>query len=49
VSQRLVGAVEALAEAEPGGELPLKRFSKPVPTFKVVGLKAPEAGAAPGR
>jgi class 3 adenylate cyclase len=48
VSQRLLGAVEALAEAEPIGELPFKGFSKPVPTFNVVGLKAPEAGAASG-
>jgi class 3 adenylate cyclase len=43
VSQRLLGAVEALAEAAPVGELPLKGFSKPVPAFNVVGLKAPEA------
>ena len=40
VSQRLLGAVEALAEAEPVGELPFKGFSKPMPTFNVVGLKA---------
>jgi class 3 adenylate cyclase len=43
VSQRLLGAVEALAEAEPVGELSLKGFSKPVPAFNVVGLKAPHA------
>jgi adenylate cyclase len=44
VSQRFLGAVEGLAEAEPIGELPFKGFSKPVPTFNVVGLKAPEGG-----
>jgi class 3 adenylate cyclase len=48
VSQRLLSAVEALAEAEPLGELPFKGFSRPVPTFNVVGLKAPEAGGASG-
>jgi class 3 adenylate cyclase len=42
VSQRLLGAVEALAEAEPAGEFSLKGFSKPVPAFNVVRLKAPE-------
>jgi adenylate cyclase len=36
VSQRLLGAVEALAGSEPIGELPFKGFSKPVPTFSVV-------------
>jgi class 3 adenylate cyclase len=40
VSQRLVGAVEPLVKAEPLGELSLKGFSKPVPAFNVVGLKA---------
>ena len=39
VSQRLLGAVEALARAEPVGELSLKGFSKPVPAFNVVGLR----------
>jgi adenylate cyclase len=43
VSQRLLGAVEALAEAEPVGGLALKGFSKPVPAFNVVGLRAREA------
>ena len=43
VSQRLLGAVEALAEAEPVGELALKGFSRPVPAFNVVGLTTPEA------
>jgi adenylate cyclase len=43
VSQRLLGVVEALAEAELIGELPLKGFSKPVPAFNVVGLAAPQA------
>jgi class 3 adenylate cyclase len=48
VSQRLLGAVETLAEAEPVGELPFKGFSKPMPTFNVVGLKALEPGTASG-
>jgi class 3 adenylate cyclase len=45
VSQRLLGAVEALVDAKPVGELSLKGFSKPVPAFDVVGLKPPEARA----
>jgi adenylate cyclase len=39
VSQRVVGAVEDLADAEGVGELALKGFSKPVGAFNVVGLK----------
>jgi adenylate cyclase len=39
VSQRLLGMVEDLAEAEGVGELALKGFSKPVAAFSVVGLK----------
>jgi len=39
VSQRLLGMVEDLAEAEPAGELALKGFSKPVSAFSVTGLK----------
>jgi class 3 adenylate cyclase len=46
VSQRLLGAVEALVVAEAVGELSLKGFSKAVPAFNVVGLKAPEVGGA---
>jgi len=38
VSQRVVGAVEALARVEAVGELALKGFSRPVPAFNVVGL-----------
>jgi class 3 adenylate cyclase/CheY-like chemotaxis protein len=49
VSQRLLGAVEAVADAEPIGELPFKGFSKPVPAFNVVGLKTPETGRPSGR
>jgi class 3 adenylate cyclase len=49
VSQRLLGAVEALAEAEPVGELSLKGFSRPVPAFNVVGLTAPETRSSRGR
>jgi adenylate cyclase len=43
VSQRVLGAVEALAETKPVGELALKGFSKPVPAFNVVGLRSAEA------
>ena len=39
VSQRLLGAVEALAESKPVGDLSPKGFSKPVPAFNVVGLR----------
>ena len=39
ISQRVYAAVEELVEAEPAGELLLKGFHKPVPTFNVVGLK----------
>src|SRR5262249_54942343 len=49
VSQRFLGSVEALAEAEPIGELPFKGFSRPVPTFNVTGLKAPATEGAAGR
>jgi class 3 adenylate cyclase len=49
VSQRLLGAVEAMAEAEPVGELSLKGFSRPVPAFNVVRLTAPETPSSRGR
>jgi adenylate cyclase len=39
IGQRVYAAVEELVEAEPAGELSLKGFHKPVPTFNVVGLK----------
>lgn len=39
VSQRVYAAVEDLVEVEPSGELTLKGFLKPVPTFNVVRLK----------
>jgi len=39
VSRRVVAAVDELVEAAPVGELALKGFLKPVPTFNVVGLK----------
>jgi adenylate cyclase len=41
VSQRMLGAVEDLAEAEVVGEVALKGFSKSVGAFNVVGLKKP--------
>jgi adenylate cyclase len=47
VSQRVRGAVESLAEAEPVGELPLKGFARPVPAFNVVRLKASEVSGEP--
>ena len=40
VSQRVLGAVEDLVEAEELGGLTLKGFSKPVPAFNVARLKA---------
>jgi adenylate cyclase len=40
VTQRLRGAVEDLVETEPVGELSLKGFLRPVPAFRLVGLKA---------
>ena len=39
VSQRVVPAVEDLAELKPLGELTLKGFHRPVPAHNVVGLK----------
>ncbi|TSA18022.1 MAG: adenylate/guanylate cyclase domain-containing protein, partial [Betaproteobacteria bacterium] len=39
VSQKVFGCVEGLVTAEPVGELSLKGFHKPVPTFNVIGLK----------
>ena len=39
VSQRVYTAVEELVQAEPAGELSLKGFHKPVPTFNVVGMR----------
>lgn len=39
ISQRVYAAVEELVEVEPAGELSLKGFRNPLPTFKVVGLK----------
>jgi adenylate cyclase len=39
ISQRVYAAVEKLVEGEPAGELSLKGFHKPVPTFNVVGMR----------
>jgi class 3 adenylate cyclase len=39
ISQRVYGEVEELVEIEPGGELTLKGFLKPVPAFHVVKVK----------
>jgi adenylate cyclase len=39
ISQRVYAAVEKLVEGEPTGELSLKGFHKPVPTFNVVGMR----------
>ncbi len=41
ISQRAYAAVEELVEAEQVGELVLKGFSRPVPTYKVVRLREP--------
>ncbi len=40
VSQRVLATVEELVEAEPVGQLALKGFRRPVPTFSVLGLRA---------
>jgi adenylate cyclase len=39
VSQRLLGRVEELVEAEPAGELSLKGFHRPVTAYNIVRLK----------
>jgi class 3 adenylate cyclase/CheY-like chemotaxis protein len=39
VSRRVLAAVDGLVDAEPVGELALKGFLKPVPTFNVVGIR----------
>jgi class 3 adenylate cyclase len=39
LSQRLLGEVEALVEAESVGALPLKGFAKPVPAFNLVRVR----------
>ena len=39
ISQRVFAAVEELVETEPAGELSLKGFHKPMPTFNVVELR----------
>ena len=43
ISQKLLGTVEDLVEAEPIGELTLKGFRKSVTTYNVTGLKKPAA------
>ena len=43
VSSRVAGVLEELVELEEVGRLTLKGFSRPVPTFNALGLKA--AGA----
>jgi len=39
ISQRVYAAVEKLVEGEPAGELLLKGFHKPVPTFNVMSMR----------
>jgi class 3 adenylate cyclase len=39
ISRRLLGLVEDLVDAEPVGDLALKGFARPVPTFSVRGLR----------
>ena len=38
VSQRAFGAIEQVVEAEPLGELNLKGFHRPMPTFEIIRL-----------
>ena len=45
VSQRVWGRVEDKVHAEDTGELKLKGLSSPVPAFRILGLKEPEAVA----
>ncbi|MBI4247625.1 MAG: adenylate/guanylate cyclase domain-containing protein, partial [Candidatus Rokubacteria bacterium] len=40
IARRVLGAVEDLIEIEPVGELTLKGFLKPVPTYNVLRLKS---------
>jgi adenylate cyclase len=40
ISQRVHAAVSELVDAEPVGELSLKGFQRPVPAFRVLGLKS---------
>jgi class 3 adenylate cyclase/CheY-like chemotaxis protein len=47
VSQRVVGALEELLEAEPVGELTLKGLPRPVAAFNVLGLKVEASAASP--
>jgi adenylate cyclase len=47
VTSRVAGALEDLVECEEVGALALKGLVKPVPTFSVVGLKAPPSTAQP--
>ena len=49
ISQRVLGAIEAMVEVEELGGLTLKGFSKPVPAFNVVrfsGRVPPSKGPA---
>ncbi len=39
LTQRVYADVEDLAEVEPVGDLELKGFAKPVPTFNLLALK----------
>ena len=39
LTQRVYADVEDLAEVEPFGDLDLKGFAKPVPTFNLLALK----------
>jgi class 3 adenylate cyclase len=39
LSQRVVASVEDIAEVEPSGALQLKGFLKPVPAYRLLGLK----------
>jgi len=41
ISQRVLGALEAIVEVEDLGGLTLKGFSKPVPAFNVVRFSGP--------
>ena len=45
IARRLFGFVEDLVDAEPVGDLMRKGFSRPVPTFRVRGLRESDGGS----
>ncbi|HEX6119099.1 MAG TPA: response regulator [Dongiaceae bacterium] len=48
ISQRLLGAIEHMAETEPLGAISLKGLARPIPVHDVLRLKEPGLGTTPG-